>query len=425
MKKEIFVTSEKGFVFIENGVIPSFEIKLIAEKDMQTDALSVADALLYGFIGTNTTHVYKLNGLDIEMLKHGANVLIIRDINQEILREKRNADEAAFNLAISENEITLKDILHRAELNQHGNLRFKSADYDSMVEIFGDVESIRYNDFNNEFSICTINDEFVNRLIKIKKTLIAKNTVQSYGIADILALCSIEDNKLILPSRDVAAIGAQEFMSFQKAIEINLGSYQKGAYIFPFSPKEIIANLANNEKLNTIKELQYFPTQNLDVLHELIKGLNLDNCSILEPSAGLGHIADYLSSNFEDIDIQCVEFYRDFAQILKDKGYNVECSDFLSYAKNAGKKGFFFDYVIANPPFTNNQDIKHVMSMYKLAKKGVRSVMSTIWLNGSDRAAKDFRLWLESVSGTFELLPKGVFKDSGTNIETCIVSMDK
>ncbi|MCQ2754498.1 MAG: methyltransferase [bacterium] len=92
---------------------------------------------------------------------------------------------------------------------------------------------------------------------------------------------------------------------------------------------------------------------------------------ILEPSAGLGHIADrlikktFLTPNKIDV----IEPIEEMRGILKLKGYNLVDYDILHY--NPQKQ---YDKIIMNPPFDNGSDILHFVHCYNLLKKGGKLV---------------------------------------------------
>ncbi len=50
---------------------------------------------------------------------------------------------------------------------------------------------------------------------------------------------------------------------------------------------------------------------------------------------------------------------------------------------------------------------------------------SNHWKNSSNKKETEFRSWLENVDAEIEEVESGIFKESGTNIATCIISISK
>ncbi|WP_018079174.1 DUF4942 domain-containing protein [Thiobacillus denitrificans] len=73
--------------------------------------------------------------------------------------------------------------------------------------------------------------------------------------------------------------------------------------------------------------------------------------TVLEPSAGLGGIADLLPVD----QTTCVEISKLHCKVLVAKGFNTVCTDFLAW--NPGVK---FGKIVMNPPFANGRAIVHL-----------------------------------------------------------------
>jgi len=81
--------------------------------------------------------------------------------------------------------------------------------------------------------------------------------------------------------------------------------------------------------------------------------------------------------------------------------------------------------IIMNPPFEHAQDIQHVQHAYQFLAEG--GTLVSIMSEGTffRENAQDFRGWLNELSGYDEDLPAGAFKESGTNVKTRIVVINK
>ncbi len=157
--------------------------------------------------------------------------------------------------------------------------------------------------------------------------------------------------------------------------------------------------------------LDFFPTP-AEVADTMIDVADIqDGMNVLEPSAGMGHIAERIRTAGFEPDV--VEFNGDRRELLELKGFNVVGNDFLEQSEK-------YDRIIMNPPFSNRRDEQHVRHAYDLLKPGGRivAIMGEGVFIGSDKRATEFRDWLESVGGTSEKLPDGTFNDASLPVNT-------
>ncbi len=144
--------------------------------------------------------------------------------------------------------------------------------------------------------------------------------------------------------------------------------------------------------------------------------------TVLEPSAGIGSIADAVKKLHPKAKLSVIELMGAFREILSKKGYKLAGSDFLEHTKK-------YDKIIMNPPFEKLQDTEHVRHAFSLLKNGGRvvSIMSPGGFHNSQKKAREFREWFEQVGGVMEELPKGSFKSafSPTGVNTVMVIIDK
>jgi phospholipid N-methyltransferase len=168
----------------------------------------------------------------------------------------------------------------------------------------------------------------------------------------------------------------------------------------------------------------YFPTPPAVIDRLLAEADIRDGMAVLEPSAGAGHIADAIRAAHPSARLVLIEADSRLVQVLRLKGYDPLHEDFLDEAVSA-----VYDRVVANPPFSDLQDVTHVRRMYDWLRPGGRlvSVMSASPFFREDRKAREFRAWLEDVGGWSEELPSGSFEKSErpTGVATRIVVIDK
>jgi hypothetical protein len=110
--------------------------------------------------------------------------------------------------------------------------------------------------------------------------------------------------------------------------------------------------------------------------------------TVLEPSAGLGNIADHLPKD----QVKVIEWNSSRNRFLQLKGYDVVGDDFLEHRDR-------YDRIIMNPPFENAQDIDHVRHAYECLNQGGRlvSIMSAGPFFRGDKKAQAFSEWLDDI----------------------------
>lgn len=187
------------------------------------------------------------------------------------------------------------------------------------------------------------------------------------------------------------------------------------------------------EKAESIRKMQqdaaranvpgYFPTPP-DVISKMLEWLEctIENPSILEPSAGAGHLAEALRESFPKAKIECIEPNVSLSHLLMKKDFYPIADNFLEYE---GKH----DLIVMNPPFEDLQDIDHVLHAFDCLSDGGRivAIMSESPFFRQDKKAVAFRQWLDEVGGYSEKLPDGAFLKSErpTGVATRIVILDK
>ena len=166
-----------------------------------------------------------------------------------------------------------------------------------------------------------------------------------------------------------------------KALMIKAGGVYRDSGFFDFqeSATDIMDMLLRGEEKNDKKKFQAFFTPS-ELASELVEWGCIDSSMrVLEPSAGGGAIADEIQS-YGPKELVCCELWRRNVELLESKGHTVVMGDFLD--QTVVTLGGKFDCIVANPPFTKNQDIDHVYHMYDLLKEGGRmiAVMSRSWV---------------------------------------------
>jgi predicted RNA methylase len=182
--------------------------------------------------------------------------------------------------------------------------------------------------------------------------------------------------------------------------------------------------ISNGEKRNLKKEYQFFETPD-SIADRLIELAEIDSdmtgSNILEPSAGQGAIIKAINRLYPNKVVDCYELMDINRTILsKIKTANLIGNNFLTECNNK------YFRIIANPPFSKNQDIDHFYKMYDCLNVGgvLVSIVSRHWQLSQNKKETKFREWIERRTDIIEL-KGGEFKESGTMIPTYIIKIRK
>jgi hypothetical protein len=167
------------------------------------------------------------------------------------------------------------------------------------------------------------------------------------------------------------------------------------------------------------KELQQFdtPKELADRIAKLACSRLRGTILALEPSAGSGRIADALS--VRGAAVECVEIDTERAMQLHEK-YPTANMDFLEVTPEPK-----FDVVAMNPPFTRQQDAKHIMHAWKFLAPGGELVAVAGAKFRDNKIGREFTRFLDDIGATVEDLDDGTFKESGTQVCTVLITADK
>jgi 16S rRNA G966 N2-methylase RsmD len=136
----------------------------------------------------------------------------------------------------------------------------------------------------------------------------------------------------------------------------------------------------------------------------------------LEPSAGLGRLADELHARGAvevvavDVAPQCCETLSKGRQWL-----TVHHADFLTLSPDTFGR---FDFIAMNPPFTMRADIRHIKHAVSFLLPG--GILAGLCMAGSKREQE-----LRPMCKTWEEVPAGTFKESNTGVATILFSIKK
>lgn len=244
-----------------------------------------------------------------------------------------------------------------------------------------------------------------------------------WSVEEILRHCTLEDNVLKLPQ---VQFNKKSYAEAKKWIEEAGGSWQGGkvqGFTFPFNAERVFSILREGKRCNLQQDFQFFatPPEVADWLVMLAGGVHEDE-KVLEPSAGTGSIIDAIHRSCPDVIVDCYELMPENKEILAKKDNIRILGDDFTKCDVAQ-----YDKIIANPPFSKNQDIRHVRRMYECLNPGgvLAAITGPHWEFGSESECKDFRQWLEDNGGKKFEIEEGTFKESGTGTKTIAIVINK
>lgn len=252
------------------------------------------------------------------------------------------------------------------------------------------------------------------------------DTIIDVDVRDVLTRASCAGTALRLPPEQ---LDRKLYERVNKALANAGGKWNKSAraHIFPSDAQpKLIAMLGSGVSVDEKKRDQAFFTPP-DLARQVAELADVEGCVVLEPSAGHGALADACMAAGASA-VQCFERNEEYAAILTKKYPTVIRADFLSQfpAKampySSAKDGLYSS-IVMNPPFTKNQDIKHV----KHALKWLAEYGTLVALMMPNQKRKGFQEIVQSKDYATEIVEveRGAFKESGTDIATIIVKITK
>ncbi len=305
------------------------------------------------------------------------------------------------------------------------NIQFKV-----FSELYGETDAV-ICDLNEAIRIgyCPCGDgcDYVfteHELRQLKSGYSEHEFIPSSTLAEPLnwvALMRIDGNKLLLPK--TFRFNKQQYASVKNVLSIAGGIYNKNTFVFKEDAMVVYDRIINGENFNLKKKFQFFGTPD-NLADRLVQLADIkDSDRILEPSAGQGSIIKAINRVLPKMMIECLELMPQNKSELESIDTAVIIGDdFLKHTET-----ILFDKIIANPPFSKNQDIDHILHMYKLLNEGGRivSIASKHWQKSENKKEKSFKEFLSQNNATFHELAGGEFKESGTSIASVIIVIDK
>jgi predicted RNA methylase len=248
-------------------------------------------------------------------------------------------------------------------------------------------------------------------------------------LQEILKQCSVKKESIgfivLLPEIQLERKMYLEVAKKLEDIGCKWNRKYKG-FLYELDPSEYLFKIQDGEKINTKKEIQFYPTpENVAryLIRSFLSEITIDK-KVLEPSAGRGAlIKTFHIYNNPNVIID----YCEINELNKEYLKKLPNANFLQDNFLELNRKNFYDVIIANPPFSKNQDIDHFYKMWECLKEGgvILSIMSKHWLISSNKKESDFKAFLEKNNYVSYPLKQGDFKESGTNIEAIIIKIEK
>lgn len=219
------------------------------------------------------------------------------------------------------------------------------------------------------------------------------------------------------------------YQEVKKQMERVGGKWKGGkiqGFLFQEDPTTYIEDLRVGKKRNLQQEFQFFPTPHKVAL-EMADWYLSSYETILEPSAGDGALLKALYEKhpkLKDVQIDVCELMPLNREKLlsMDGNINILSEDFMKVPMDKG-----YDFIMANPPFTKNQDINHVMKMFNHLNEDGRMVVitSTHWVHSTNSLEQTFKQFINNHMIYMEELPSDTFKESKTSVKTMFIVLEK
>jgi predicted RNA methylase len=225
----------------------------------------------------------------------------------------------------------------------------------------------------------------------------------------------------------------QLYVSTDKVLKAMGGKWDKrrDGHVFPGDPRPKVREALGGELVDEKKTRQAFYTP-ADVAGKLVDHVQHTAKRFLEPSAGNGALILATLDRFPFAEFVAVEIDPKACGVLKqiDAVERVVNIDFLECTPEKGRAVYqlgTFDVVIANPPFTDGQDVEHVMKMWDFVAPGGRliAIVSPGFKFRQGARWDIFRNFHERYAAETEELPEGAFSEAGTNVRTVLIVWHK
>lgn len=252
-------------------------------------------------------------------------------------------------------------------------------------------------------------------------TTIVRSRQIEPDVLNVLAAADCASNTLKL----VGQLDRKIYTRTNEVLEALGGKWNKKAkaHLFDGDAADLVDEaMLTGTFTKTKQDFGFFETPSV-IVQQLITGAYVKpGMEVLEPSAGHGAIADAVRAM--GAMPTCCELQDKNVFVLAEKQHVVRPGDFLKWDPTL--IGERFDAVVMNPPFARRADIHHITHAAKFLKPGgtLAAVASASVMFRDDSLAKAFRDFVRAHFGMIVALPDGSFKESGTMVNTVLVTLE-
>jgi len=252
-----------------------------------------------------------------------------------------------------------------------------------------------------------------------------------HPVLDVLKQCRCDGSQLFLPNQ----LDRKLYADTNKFLELLGGKWNRSAkaHLFESDCAERMDEAVMTGEVTDFKKLyQFFETPD-GLADQMVQAAQMTRLhSVLEPSAGRGAIVRAVQREFPGKSVCCCELdpqnwlYLDqlpFTLLYRGRGSNAPASaDFLQLEPEPR-----FDRIVANPPFRQGQDVDHVRRMFEWLLPAGRlvAITSPSWQYRANGKYAAFRNWLKDLDHDVSEVPAGTFRQSGTDIRTLFLTINK
>jgi 16S rRNA G966 N2-methylase RsmD len=216
-----------------------------------------------------------------------------------------------------------------------------------------------------------------------------------------------------------------------KVLESLGGKWNRGkkCHVFPSNAQDLVESVMLTGEVQTNSDIGFFPTP-MELAHQIVSATSIGPGSLcLEPSAGTGNLVEAMvaaGARVVAVEKDPKLFATLSARVAKMGLDKVEVfnEDIFLFGQKAQQS---FDHVIMNPPFKATIHISHVRHAHTYLKTNTNGSLISVMPSGvmfrEDRAHAEFRSWVYGQGGDMDALPPQSFKESGTHVNTCLVTV--
>jgi predicted RNA methylase len=248
---------------------------------------------------------------------------------------------------------------------------------------------------------------------------LAERTV-SPEVLEVLRASRLEGNHLYLPG----TLPRKLYEQVDEIIRIAGGRWKGGktaAHVLDGTSAHVFARLLATGQILDPKDFDFFATPQ-GLAHQVVEDAGLEpGMLVAETSAGRGAIAMAMAKIVGVENVQTFELLPDNVKVLRGLGFKVTEGDFLAHHPQP-----LYDRIVMNPPFGNQNDMRHVEHALRMLKPTGRlvAIVSPSYEFRTSTIAAGFRQLVEAAGEKVRDVESGAFRESGTDVRTVVLRFE-